>query len=107
LNKLTTHDTYHGQDRVRTAEGTGMQISHIGHSLLHTSHNSFDHNGILHVPSASKNLLFVHRFTLDNHIFIEFHPFFLLIKDQATQRILFRGPCRGGLYPLMPDIPEV
>jgi histone deacetylase 1/2 len=80
-----------------------MQISHIGHSLLHTSHNSFDLNGILHVPSASKNLLSVHRFTLYNHVFIEFHPFFFLIKDQATQRILFRGPCRGGLYPLMPN----
>jgi hypothetical protein len=48
-----------------------------------------------------KNLLSVHKFTLDNHVFIEFHPFFFVIKEQATQRILFRGPCHGGLYPLM------
>jgi hypothetical protein len=84
LNKLTTHDQYHGEDRVRTAEGTCMHISHIGHSLLRTPHNSFTLNSILHVPSASKNLLSVHRFTLDNHVFIEFHPFFFLIKDQET-----------------------
>jgi hypothetical protein len=95
LNKLSTHDTYHGQ-------GIGMHISHIGHSIVRTPHHSFDLNAILHVPSASKNLLSVHRFTLDNHVFIEFHPFFFLIKDQSTRRILFKGPCHGGLYPLMP-----
>jgi histone deacetylase 1/2 len=83
LSKLTTN-TYLGQDRVRTSEGTGMHISPIGHSILHTPHNSFDLNAILHVPSASKNLLFVHRFTLDNHVFIEFHPFLFLTKYQET-----------------------
>jgi histone deacetylase 1/2 len=102
LKKLSTHDNYTGQDQVRTAEGTGMHISHIGHSQLRTPHASFNLNSILHVPSASKNLLSVHRFTLDNHVFIEFHPFFFVIKDQATRRVLFRGPCYGGLYPLMP-----
>jgi histone deacetylase 1/2 len=84
LSKLSTHDKYQGQDRVCTAEGTGMHISHIGHSVLCTPHNSFKLNNILHVPSASKNLLSVHKFTLDNHVFIEFHPFFFLIKDQET-----------------------
>jgi histone deacetylase 1/2 len=79
-----------------------MHISNIGHLILRTSHNSFDLHDILHVPNAYKSLLSVHRFTLDNHVFIEFHPFFFLIKDQATRRVLFRGPCYGGLYPLMP-----
>jgi histone deacetylase 1/2 len=83
-----------------------MHISHIGNSVLRTPHGSFDLNNILHVPSASKNLLSVHRFTLDNHVFIEFHPFFFLIKDQATRRTLFRGPCWGGLYPLVPMFHE-
>jgi hypothetical protein len=57
---------------------------------------------ILHVPSASKNLLSVHRLALDNHVFLEFHPFFFLIKDLVTRRTLFKGPCHGGLYPLVP-----
>jgi hypothetical protein len=74
-----------------------MNISHIGHSKFAHPHGSFDLNNILHVPKASKNLLSVHRFTLDNHVFIEFHPFFFLIKDQETRRVLFRGPCHGGL----------
>jgi histone deacetylase 1/2 len=79
-----------------------MHISHIGHSIVRTPHNTFKFNDILHVSSASKNLLSVHKFTLENHTLIEFHPFFFLMKDQATRRILFSGPCYGGLYPLMP-----
>jgi hypothetical protein len=83
-----------------------MNISHIGHSVLCTPHGSFDLNNILHVPNTSKNLLSVHKFTLDNHVFIEFHPFFFLIKDIKTRRVLFRGPCYGGLYPLVPMFHE-
>ena len=36
----------------------------------------------MYVPNASKKLLSIHRFTYDDHFFIEFHHFFLLIKDQ-------------------------
>jgi hypothetical protein len=78
LNKLLIANKYHGQDKVHTADGTGMEISHIGDSILSTPHGSFKLKNILHIPNASKNLLSVHRFTLDNHVFIEFHPFFLL-----------------------------
>ena len=52
-------------------------------------------------PMHKKNLLSVHRITLDNGVFIEFHPFFFLIKDQATRRVLYRGRCVQGLYPLI------
>jgi hypothetical protein len=65
-----------GQDKVHTAEGTGMNISHIGDSILRTPHGSFDLKNILLVPDTTKNLLSIHWFTLDNHVFIEFHPFF-------------------------------
>jgi histone deacetylase 1/2 len=102
LNKLSTHDKYQGWDHVHTASGNGMHISHIGHSVLRTPHSSLHLNNILHIPQASKNLLSVHKLALDNNAFLEFHPFFFLIKDQATRRIQFKGPCRGGLYPLVP-----
>ena len=88
---------------MHTAGGNGMQISHTGHSLSCTPHSSFHLKDILHVSSASKNLLSVHRLTLDNDTFIEYHPFFFLIKDQATRRTLFKGPCVDGLYPLVPS----
>jgi hypothetical protein len=28
--------------------------------------------------------------------------FFFLIKDRTMNEIMFRGPCHGGLYPLVP-----
>jgi hypothetical protein len=89
-------------DHVHTADGNGMKINHIGRSILHTPNSSLHLKNILDVPSASKNLLSVHKLTLDNHVFIEYHPFFFLIKDLDTQRILIKGPCQGGLYPLVP-----
>jgi histone deacetylase 1/2 len=67
------HDKYNGNDRVHTANGNGMQISHIGQSILCTPHDSLQINDVLHVPTASKNLLSVHKLTLDNNAFMEFH----------------------------------
>jgi histone deacetylase 1/2 len=77
-----------------------MQISHIGHSTIHTPSRSLNLKNILHVPSSKKNLLSVHRLASDNNVFLEFHPDFFCIKDQETKNILLRGPCRRGLYPL-------
>jgi hypothetical protein len=79
-----------------------MNIANIGHSVLHTPDSSIQLRNILHVPDASKSLLSAHQLTLDNHTFMEIHPFFFLIKDQATKQIVFKGPCHAGLYPLVP-----
>ena len=59
LSKLSTHDKYSGRDRVHTANGNGMQITHIGHSTLRIPHNSLHLKNVLHVPSAAKNLISV------------------------------------------------
>jgi hypothetical protein len=101
LNKTTTHDKYKGRNRVYTAEGNGVIISHIGYSKLRTPHSILHLNEILHTPHASKKFMSIHKLTLDNNVLIEFHPWFFLIKDQVTRMILFRGSCYGGLYPLV------
>lgn len=79
LEKLSTHDRYTGHDQVQAANGKGMRISHIGNSVFHTPKRIFSIPNVLHVPSASKNLLSVHSFTAANDVFLEFHPthFFL------------------------------
>jgi hypothetical protein len=97
-----TSINYQGRDRVQTVHDNGMHISHIGHSILHTPSSSLHLKNILHFPSASKNLLSVNKLAMDNNVFLEFHPYFFLIKDQATIRIMFKGPYYGGLYPLVP-----
>jgi hypothetical protein len=100
LEKMTVRDKYGGQDQVHTASGAGMDISNIGHSVLHTPNKDLHLRNILHVPSASKSLLSVHRLASDNNAFFEFHPNFFLIKDRVTKQILHQGRCERGLYPL-------
>lgn len=103
LEKMTVRDKYHGSDQVHTASGSGMAISNVGHSILHTPRKDLHLQNILHVPSASKSLVSIHRLTSDNDTFIEFHPNFFLIKDRVTRKTLHRGRCEGGLYPLRPQ----
>ena len=80
-----------------------MRISNIGHTILHTPNKKFHLQNILHVPSANKNLVFVQRFASDNNTCIEFHPNHFLIKDLAMKKVLHRGRCEDGLYPLRPQ----
>jgi hypothetical protein len=100
LDKLVIHDKYNGSDLIRTASGVGMNINRIGKAIVSTPNCNLHLNNVLHVPSAKKNLVSVHRLAVDNHAFLEFHPDFFLVKDQATKKTLLEGKCRGGLYPL-------
>jgi hypothetical protein len=53
---------------------------------------------ILHVPGISKHLLSIQCLAHDYNAFLELHPSFFYVKDQATQRILLRGRSHHGLY---------
>jgi hypothetical protein len=100
LDKLKMHYTYGCHDQIHAANDSGMNITYIGTSIIPTPILTLALNNVLHVPSTQKNLILVHRFTLDNDTFIEFHPFFFLIKDRKTTKVLLHGQCKGGLYPL-------
>jgi histone deacetylase 1/2 len=103
LEKLASRDKYNGNDQIHTANGAGMNIRHIGQSTVRTPIRNLQLQNILHVPSAKKNLISVHRITFDNNVFLEFHPNFFLIKDRDTRSTLLEGPCHKGLYPLPPS----
>ena len=98
LERLHTHERYGGKDHVQVANGTGLSISHIGHSNLAGS--SLRLNNILHVPHIRQNLLSVYRLVSDNDVFVEFHRYFFCVKDKATRRILLHGRSQDGLYPI-------
>jgi hypothetical protein len=103
LDQLTMHEPYTGIDQIHAANDSGMAITRIGTSFIPTFDCDLVLNKVLHVPSTHKKLISVHRFTLDNYTYIEFHLFFFLIKDQKMRQVLLQGPCRGGLYPLPPS----
>jgi histone deacetylase 1/2 len=103
LKKLSFRDKYNDGQQVHAANGSGMDISYIGHSILHTPHSQIRLNKILHVPQAHKSLISVNRLARDNNAFLEFHPNDFFIKEQGTKRTLLHGRCEGGLYPLKPS----
>jgi hypothetical protein len=97
------HDTYLDNDQIHVANGSGMNITCIGTTIIPTSSRNLVLNNVLHVPATHKNLISIHCFTLDNDTYIEFHPYFFLIKDQKMKKVMLHGPCKGGLYPLPPS----
>jgi hypothetical protein len=76
------HDAYNGTDQIHAVNGAGMEISHIGTSVIPTPCHNLVLNNVLHVPSTNKNLISIHKFTLDNDMFIEFHLFNFLSRTK-------------------------
>ena len=90
---------YTGSEQLFVGDGKGLCISHIGSALLRTTNAIFKLNDVLLVPQASHNLLSVYKFVYDNWCSLTFDPFGFYIKDLSTGKMLFQGPCEGGLYP--------
>jgi hypothetical protein len=76
-----------------------MTISNTGQSMLYTPYCRILLNKVLHVPRTKKNLIYVHRLTSDNHVYLEYHPHYFLVTDQMSKKILLHGRCKNGLYP--------
>jgi hypothetical protein len=75
-----------------------MNVSHIGHTSAHAPNQDIHLKKVFYAPQAKKNLVFVHKLASDNSAYLEFHPNFLLVKDQATKSTILRGRCEKGLY---------
>jgi hypothetical protein len=99
LDKLVIREKYNGGEKVHTASGSGTTISHIGKSFIHTPTRKLQLSNILHVPKATKSLMPIHHFSLDNNVFFKIHPWFFFIKDRDTRNTLLKGQCLDGLYP--------
>jgi hypothetical protein len=72
LDKLTVQNKYKGSDQIVTASGAGMDICNTSHAVIKTPIKSLHLKNILHVPTAQKNLVSVHRLTSDNHASLEY-----------------------------------
>jgi hypothetical protein len=92
------HDKYHGGEQVHAANRSGMEILLVDHSTAQSLTHKVHLKHILHVPTASKSLVFVNCLTRDNNAFVEFHPDHFFIKEAATRKTLVRYRSEGGLY---------
>jgi len=100
LNNLTLASPYPTADTIHTANGEGLTVSHVGQSIINSSMSSFKLDSVLLVPQLTQNLLSVHRLCLDNNCWLIFDASCFWIQDKATRRILYRGLCSNGLYPI-------
>jgi hypothetical protein len=85
---------------IMSANGSGLKISHVGHSLLPDSSRPLHMNHVLYVPSINKNMCSIHKLTSDNNAFMELHPHSFYLKDRISKRVLLQGRSRGGMYPI-------
>jgi hypothetical protein len=53
-DKHHVRDHYNGSDQIHTAGGAGMDIRHVGHSVIHTPNHDLHPKNILHVSKATK-----------------------------------------------------
>jgi len=100
LANLSLASPYLTTKTIHTVNGEGLTLSHIGHSTLHSSISPIKLNFVLCVPQITQNLLSVHRLCLDNNCRLIFDALCFWIQDKATWRILYKGLCSNGLYPL-------
>lgn len=73
LNNLSFHAPYDGTEELVIGDGSGLQITHIGCLLLHTTHTSIILKNVLCVPSLSKNIISISRLCLDNNLLMKFY----------------------------------
>ena len=91
---------YKEHDNIIVGDGSPLQISHVGNTILNTSHGKIDLDKVLVVPEIKKNLLSVSQLTKNHSCLFEFCSSGFKIKDKENGRILARRHKQGGLYAL-------
>ncbi|GKE47229.1 ribonuclease H-like domain-containing protein, partial [Tanacetum coccineum] len=77
-----------------------IPVTHMGHSLLHTSHKTLHLHHILVTPNIRKNLISVRQFTHENSASVEFDAYGFFMKDYQTCYFLLRCDSTDDLYPI-------
>ena len=82
LDRFPVRERYHGGEQVQVGNGAGLRILQTDHSSINTAACHLALRNILHVPKISKHLLSVHKFSRNNDVFFEYHPWHFSIKDR-------------------------
>ncbi|RVW89328.1 Retrovirus-related Pol polyprotein from transposon RE1 [Vitis vinifera] len=98
LHNLSMHTPYNGSDDIMIGDGSGLSITHIYSSFLHTPHNTFKLNNVLYVLAMKKNLISISQIFTSNNVSIEFLPTAFLIKDIHTRATFLKDNIKDGVY---------
>lgn len=83
-----------GYEKIYVGNGKGLHISHIGSTILKTTHDNLKLNNILVVPRLKKNLLYVPKLTSSSKCSFEFNSDDFIRKNKENQ-VLERGIGKG------------
>ena len=100
LSTLTDSTPYLGNDFLHVGDGKALDISQLGHTILHSPKRMFTLTNVLRVPHITKPLLSVQKLCCDNHVYFEFHDSVFYVKDLITKEILLFDRSHDGLYVL-------
>lgn len=85
---------------IYTTDGSPLLISQSGRSIVRSKNQSFVLQDILLMPSTTRNLLSVNKFSNDNRVALHFDSQRVQVKDADTNDVLLEGKAREGLYEL-------
>jgi hypothetical protein len=80
-----------------------LPVTSTGYTLFSTPSRPLHLRHILVSPHIIKNLIYVHQFTIDNQVSVEFDLYSLSVKDLHTRDVIVRCNSSGQLYPLLPS----
>lgn len=75
LTNLSLASPYPTNEVIKTANGEGLEVSHIGSIVFRLFMHPIKLNYVLYVPKLTQNLLLVHRICLDNNCWLIFDSF--------------------------------
>ncbi|KAL4385197.1 hypothetical protein GQ457_15G012620 [Hibiscus cannabinus] len=97
-SKVVNGTDYNGPGKLVVGNGHSLNICKTGHAVIPTRSRALVVNDLLHVPSITKNLIYVSKFARDNDVYFEFHAKQCLVKDEETGEVLLQGQEVNGLY---------
>ncbi|KAJ9552199.1 hypothetical protein OSB04_016244 [Centaurea solstitialis] len=108
FNQGTMHSlTPCNSNFIQVGNGAVVPARYIGQCNLHFSPWPLLHKNVLVSDKIIKNLISVHRFTIDNSVSVEFDPFGFIVKDLKTGSFLQRCDSdHHDLYPVLPHSPQ-
>ena len=100
LSSMTSPIPFQGNENIMVGNGKTINISHIGNISIPTHSKFMKPRHVMHTLEISKQLISVTKLCYGNKAYTEFHPTFLLVKDQCSKKVLLQGPLDHGLYKL-------
>lgn len=81
---LSSYFNSSNNNNIIVGSGHVILIRGYGQKSLSPPHPPLTLSNVLHAPNLIKNLVYVRRFTTDNHVSVEFDPFGFFVKDLQT-----------------------